>query len=79
MALYAQTNGTLSTNSGSFVPIPGLSIAIPEGVDTIAMVVLNVPNPYATGSDFPGGPSASPSTASFRWCRRPSPTTSRIP
>jgi mannose-binding lectin len=55
MALYAQTSGPLSTNSGSFVPIPGLSIPLPIGVDTLAMVVLNVPNPYATGNDFPGG------------------------
>jgi hypothetical protein len=55
MALYAQTNGSLSTNSGSFVPIPGLNITIPVGVDTLAMVILNVPNPYATGNDFPGG------------------------
>ena len=32
MALYAQTSGTLSTNSGSFTPMKGLSLTIPEGV-----------------------------------------------
>ena len=86
MALYAQTNGSLSTNSGSFVPIPGLSIAIPEGVDTMAMVVLNVPNPYATGSDFPGGTfgiavngQLSPVQATFTYNEQNPVSTGRIP
>ena len=55
MALYAQTSGTQQTNSGSFVPIPGLSFTIPEGVDTSALVILNVPMPYSSGSNYPGG------------------------
>lgn len=55
MALYAQTSGTQSTNSGTFVPIPGLTLTIPEGVGTSALVILNVPMPYATGNDWPGG------------------------
>ena len=55
MALYAQTSGTHQTNSGSLVPIPGLSITIPQGVDAMAIVILNVPNPYAAGINFPGG------------------------
>ena len=55
MALYAQTAGTLSTNSGSFTPMKGLSLTIPEGVGTIAIITLNVPNPYATGNENPGG------------------------
>ena len=54
MALYAQTSGEQSTNSGSFVPIPGLSLTIPEGVGTAALVILNLPNPFATGTEFPG-------------------------
>jgi hypothetical protein len=54
-ALYAQTSGTHSRNSGAFVPIPGLSITIPIGVGVSALVALNVPNPYATGKDYPGG------------------------
>ena len=55
MALYAQTSGTQSTNSGSLAPIPGLSLTVPEGVGTAALVILNLPNPFATGNDNPGG------------------------
>src|SRR4051812_46001474 len=55
MALYAQTTGTQQTNSAALVPIPGLTLTIPEGVGTAAMVTLNVPNPYASGNNFPGG------------------------
>jgi len=55
MAMYAQTTGTQSTTSGSFVPIPGLTIVLPEGVGTTALVTLNLPAPYALGSDYPGG------------------------
>jgi hypothetical protein len=54
MALYAQTSGEQSTNSGSLVPIPGLSLTIPEGVGTAALVILNLPMPFATGTEFPG-------------------------
>jgi hypothetical protein len=55
MALYAQTSGNQSTNSGSFVPIPGLSLTIPEGAGAAALIILNVPMPYATGNNNPGG------------------------
>jgi mannose-binding lectin len=55
MSIYAQTSGKQSTNSGSFVPIPGLSITIPEGVGASALIILNLPMPYATGNDYPGG------------------------
>ena len=55
MILYAQTSGTQQTNSGSFVPIPGLGITIPEGAGTAALIILNVPNPYAVGISNPGG------------------------
>jgi mannose-binding lectin len=54
MTLYAQTSGKQSTNSGSFVPIPGLSLTIPEGVGASALVILNAPMPYATGNNTPG-------------------------
>ena len=53
--MYAQSSGKQSTNSGSFVAIPGLSITLPEGVGTMALVFLNVPMPYATGNSNPGG------------------------
>ena len=52
---YAQTSGQLTTNSSSFVPLPGLTIELPEGVGDMAIVTLNLPQPYATGNDFPGG------------------------
>ena len=86
MALYAQTSGPLSTSSGSFVPIPGLSIPLPIGVDTLAMVVLNVPNPSATGNDFPGGTfgiavngQVSAVTATFTYNEQNPQSTGRVP
>jgi hypothetical protein len=53
--LYAQTSGNQSTNASSFVEIPGLSITLPGGVSTSAIVILNLPMPYATGNNNPGG------------------------
>jgi mannose-binding lectin len=86
MALYAQTSGNQSTNSGSFVPIPGLTITLPEGVNTSALVILNVPNPYAKGNDFPGGTfgisvngTVSPVTATFTYNEQVPVSTGRIP
>jgi hypothetical protein len=55
MPLYAQSSGSNSTNSGSWTPIPGLAITLPRGVGVSVLLILNVPNPYATGNDFPGG------------------------
>jgi mannose-binding lectin len=54
MGLYAQTTGRHSTRAGNFVPIPGLTFTLPEGVGISALVILNLPNPYATGDDHPG-------------------------
>lgn len=86
MALYAQTSGTHSTNSGTFVPIPGLTITLPEGVGTTALVILNVPNPYAQGSNFPGGTfgisvngTVSPVQAVFTYNEQKPQSTGRIP
>jgi hypothetical protein len=53
-SLYAQTNGH-TRNSTSFVPIPGLTFQLPGGSGDVAIVTLNLPQPYATGNDFPGG------------------------
>lgn len=85
MALYAQTSGTLSTNSSTFVAMHGLSVTIPEGVGTTAIITLNVPNPYATGNDIPGGTfgvtvngKLSPVVASFTYNETPS-SFGRIP
>jgi len=55
MTLYAQSSGTHSTSSGSWSDIPGLTVTLPGGVGVTAIVILNVPNPYAQGNDFPGG------------------------
>jgi mannose-binding lectin len=86
MGSYAQTSGTHSTNSGSFVPIPGLSITIPEGVGTTAIIILNLPNPFAQGNNFPGGTvgisvngTVSPVQATFTYNEQSPPSTGRIP
>ena len=86
MALYVQTSGRQSTNSGSFVPIPGLSLTLPEGVATMALVILNLPNPFAQGNDFPGGTlgisvdgTVSPVLATFTYNESTPQSTGRIP
>jgi hypothetical protein len=86
MALYAQTTGNQQTNSGTFVPIPDLSITLPEGVGTLAVVTLNVPNPYAVGKNFPGGTfgisvngTVSPVQATFTYNEAVPQATGRIP
>jgi len=35
-----------------------LTLNLPEGVNSFALVILNLPNPYATGMIFPAQPSA---------------------
>ena len=87
MALYAQTDGKQhSTNSGSWSAIPGLSFSIPEGVGTMAIVTLNVPNPYAQGNQNPGGVfgisidgTMSPVIGVFTYNEANPPSTGRVP
>jgi hypothetical protein len=86
MASIAQTSGTLTTNSASYTPIPGLSLVLDLGVDVTALVILNVPNPYATGNNTPGGNfgitvdgQLSPVYASFTYNETVPPSTGRIP
>ena len=86
MIVYAQTTGTQSTNSGSWTPMPGLSVKIPQGVGEMAMLTLNVPNPYATGNNYPGGNFAievngtvQAPYASFTYNEQNPPSTGRIP
>jgi hypothetical protein len=86
MAIYAQSSGTQQTNSGSFVPIPGLSVTIPEGVGTSVLLILNVPNPYAKGNNYPGGVfgisvggTVSPVQACFTYNDQNPGSTGRIP
>jgi len=55
--LYAETAGSLSTNSSNWTNIPGLQFTLPpiSAGQTQSLITLNLPNPYATGSDNPGG------------------------
>ncbi len=55
MLVYAQSSGTQSTASGAWTPIPGLQVTLPRAVGVSALLILNVPNPYATGDNYPGG------------------------
>jgi len=55
MLVCAQTAGQHSTNSGAWTPIPGLAVKLPRAEGVSTLLILNVPNPYAQGSDFPGG------------------------
>ena len=55
MIVHAQSSGQQSTNSGSWMPIPGLAITLPRGVGDSALLILNIPNPYAQGTNIPGG------------------------
>jgi hypothetical protein len=84
--LNAQTSGKLSTNSGEFKPIPGLSLKLPEGVGVLALVILNLPMPYAEGSDYPGGTfgisingTVSPVVAGFTYGIQAPPSFNRMP
>ncbi|HTO62540.1 MAG TPA: hypothetical protein VMM15_14925 [Bradyrhizobium sp.] len=56
MILYAQSSGEHYTDSGVLVPIPGLSVTFTQGViGAVVTAILNLPLPYAIGTDFPGG------------------------
>ena len=55
MMSYAQTTGNHDTTSPVWTPLPGLAVKLPRGAGELALLILNVPNPYATGNDFPGG------------------------
>jgi len=86
MISYAQTQGSHSTNSGSFTLIPGLSLTLPEGVEDTALIILNVPNPYATGNANPGGTFAisvggvvQAPIASFTYNEAVPPSSGRVP
>jgi len=55
MIISAQTSGNFSTNNGSWTPIPGLVLTVPPITGEAVLFVLNVPNPYASGNNYPGG------------------------
>jgi hypothetical protein len=84
--LFAQTSGTLTTNSTSAVPIPGLTLTLPEGVQDQVLVILNLPNPYAQGNNYPGGTLSIavdghllPAVASFTYGIAQPPSFNRMP
>lgn len=86
MVISAQSSGTQSTSSSSWTPIPGLTIKLPRGANESILLILNVPNPYATGNDFPGGNFAIQVDgnvlapyASFTYNEQVPPSTGRIP
>jgi mannose-binding lectin len=55
MMSFAQTTGNHNTTSPVWTPIPGLAVKLPRGAGESALLILNVPNPYATGNNYPGG------------------------
>jgi mannose-binding lectin len=86
MIVSAQSSGNQSTNSGSWTAIPGLAIKLPQGVGEQALLILNVPNPYAQGDDYPGGNfglqingTVQSAYASFTYNEQNPPSTGRIP
>jgi len=86
MALYAQTTGTHSTTSASFVAIPGLSLTLPGGAGGSMLVILNLPNPFAVGNNYPGatfgisaGGVMSPVQACFTSGEQSPSSTGRVP
>jgi hypothetical protein len=86
MIIFAQSSGKQSTNQSAWTPMPGLSIKIPGGVGETVLLILNVPNPYATGDSNPGGNfgidvngSVQPAFATFTYNEVNPPSTGRIP
>ncbi|HEX7679939.1 MAG TPA: hypothetical protein VF713_17555 [Thermoanaerobaculia bacterium] len=54
--LFAQIGSAPPMNSNQFVDIPGLSFLLPAASagHTQALIILDIPQPYATGNNFPG-------------------------
>jgi hypothetical protein len=78
--------GAQTTNSGSWTAMTGLTLVLPQGVGETALVILNVPNPYATGNDYPGGnfgiqvgSTVQSAYASFTYNEQVPPSTGRMP
>jgi len=55
MIISQETSGNLSTNLAQWTAIPGLVLRITQIVGEDVLFVLNVPNPYANGNNYPGG------------------------
>lgn len=54
--LSTQIQAAPAVTSGQFVNIPGLFLTLPPKsvTQTFALIILNVPQPYASGNNFPG-------------------------
>jgi hypothetical protein len=54
--ISVQTTAASIVHSDQFVEMPGLSLNLPQASATEkqALVILNVPEPYAKGNNFPG-------------------------
>jgi hypothetical protein len=86
MIISAQSSGPQSTNSSAWTAMPQLSIKIPGGVGETILLILNVPNPYASGNNYPGGNfgievngTLQAATATFTYNEQQPPSTGRIP
>jgi hypothetical protein len=86
MIISAQSSGAHSTNSSAWTAMPSLSIKIPGGVGETVLLILNVPNPYASGNNFPGGNfgievagTLQPATATFSYSDSQPTSPGRIP
>jgi hypothetical protein len=86
MIISAQSSGPQSTNSSAWTAMPQLSITIPGGFGETVLLILNVPNPYATGTSNPGGNfgiqvngTVQAAYASFTYNEANPPSTGRIP
>ncbi len=84
--LYAQSPSSASTSSANLTPIPALELKMPLGDGESAVVLLNLPNPYAEGSNFPGATlgisvngAVSPVVASFTYSEQRPASFGRIP
>ncbi len=55
--IHVETAGNQSTNSSNWTPIQNLSLTLPARTSQSrhALLILNLPNPYATGPNYPGG------------------------
>ena len=86
MIISAQSSGPHATNSSAWTAMPQLSIKIPGGAGEMVLLILNVPNPYASGNNFPGGNfgievagTVQPATATFTYTDSQPTSPGRIP
>jgi hypothetical protein len=86
MIISAQSSGSQSTNNSAWTAMPGLSVKIPGATGDTVLLILNVPNPYATGNSNPGGNfgiqvngTLQPATATFTYNEQIPASTGRIP